>query len=160
MIRSLSRTERRWARAAFGAIYPSHSCEAIEVGICDLDVEAFLGDLLRRIPLMAVLGLRVGIWIVALAPILVLKRFVTILGLTPGEQQALVIALLSSSSYAIRQLVVALKATGGLLFGGDFAVRSVARGEVPMRGALALVASGTLVRRAAKGGRHDGRVFA
>jgi hypothetical protein len=38
--------------------------------------------------------------------------------LAPGERQSLVERLLSSSSYGVRQLVVALKAVGGLYFGG------------------------------------------
>jgi hypothetical protein len=128
MMRSLTRVEYRWARAALGAIYPSDSTESLSLGICDLDIEGFLADLLGRIPLMAALGLRAAIWIVALGPIFLLRRFVTVVRLDRLERQALVGALSSSSIYAVRQLVMALKATGGLLFGAAASVRIAARG--------------------------------
>jgi hypothetical protein len=128
-VRSLARFERNWARAALGAIYPKGASPALPIGIGDLDIEAFLADLLRRIPLTAALGLRVAIWIVALAPVFLMRRLATVARLGPLEQQALVALLLSSSSYAVRQLVMALKATGGLLYGAAESVRAVTRGE-------------------------------
>jgi len=157
MMRSLTRVEYRWARAALGAIYPSQSTDALRLGICDLDVEGFLADLLGRIPFAAALGLRAAIWLVALAPVLLMHRFVTVARLGVLERQALVLALSSSSVYGVRQLVMALKATGGLLFGAAAAVRAAALGEAPdpgrereMRGearAAALVPVEALARR-------------
>jgi hypothetical protein len=123
-VRSLARFERNWARAALGAIYPKGASPALPIGIGDLDIEAFLADLLRRIPLTAALGL-----LVALAPVFLMRRLATVARLGPLEQQALVALLLSSSSYAVRQLVMALKATGGLLYGAAESVRAVTRGE-------------------------------
>jgi hypothetical protein len=147
-MRSLTRVERSWARATLEAIYPARSCDALPLGIGDLDVEGFLADLLRRIPLTSALGLRVAIWIVALAPIFLLRRFVTVNRLGSLEQQAIVLALLSSSIYAVRQLVTALKATGGLLYGAAASVRNTARGESLESSGERLVAPHSLARRA------------
>jgi hypothetical protein len=124
MIRSLTRTERGWAFAALGAIYPSHAHEALSVGVCDLALGEYLADLFATIPLMAVLGLRTAIWMVALAPPFVLGRLSTVVGLDAVERQTLVERLMASSSYGVRQLVVALKAIGGLFFGGAASVRA------------------------------------
>ncbi len=129
MIRSLSKTERDWAFAALGAIYPSHASASLSVGVCDLELGEYLRDLFVNIPLSAVLGLRAAIWIVALAPPFVLRRMVTVMGLDPKERQSLVERLLSSSSYGIRQLVVALKAIGGLFFGGAASVKQAIFGD-------------------------------
>lgn len=128
MIRSLCRTERRWAFAALGAIYPSGASPALSIGVCDLDLGAYLRDVFRTIPLTAALGLRVAIWIVALAPPFVLGRMVTVLGLEPAERARLIEKLVASSSYGVRQLVTALKAVGGLLFGGAGSVQSAILG--------------------------------
>jgi hypothetical protein len=168
VIRSLTRIEERWASVALGAIYPSGSSEALPARIGDRDVRAFLKDLFGRIPLTAAVGLRVAIWIVALAPIFLMRRFVTVAHLDVPERHALLDALSSSSSYAVRQLVVALKATGGLLFG---AAVSLHEGTPPRlladRGASSrssapsvserLVLEQSLVRRKRENGR-DGIV--
>jgi hypothetical protein len=123
MIRSLTRIEQSWACAALAAIYPSGSSEALPVHIDDLDVQGFLKDLFGRIPLTAALGLRVAIWIVGLAPLFLMRRFATVAHLGTHDREMLLEALSRSSSYAVRQLIVALKATGGLLFGAAVSVR-------------------------------------
>ncbi len=128
-MRSMTKVERGWARAALGAIYPSGACDALPMGVCEFDVEGFLDDLFQRIPLQAVLGLRVAVWIVALAPVFLLGRVVTIVRLSEEERQAVVARLLSSTIYSVRQLVVALKATGGLFYGGVGAVRAAVLGD-------------------------------
>src|SRR5580700_9015475 len=98
MMRSLSKTERDWAFAALGAIFPSRASESLPVGVCDLELGEYLRDLFASIPLMAVLGLRAAIWIVALAPPFVLRRGVTVMGLDATERQSLVERLVSSPS--------------------------------------------------------------
>jgi hypothetical protein len=125
MIRSLTRLEERWACAALSAIYPGGGEERWPLGIRQGDVEGFLRDLFARVPLLAALGLRAAIWIVALAPIFLMGRLVTVMRLSSHEQQALLATLSSSSSYAVRQLILALKASGGMLFGAALSVRGI-----------------------------------
>ena len=154
MMRTLSRTERGWAFAALGAIYPSHATDSLPVGVCDLALGEYLRDLFASIPLMAALGLRAAIWIVALAPPFVLRRAVTVMGLDAKERQALVERLLSSSSYGIRQLVVALKAIGGLFFGGAASVKAAIFGEAAGHPASGVIPVGRLTARREEGGHH------
>lgn len=156
MIRSLTRTERDWAFAALGAIYPSRASARLSVGVCDLALGEYLRDLFASIPLMAALGLRAAIWLVALAPPFVLGRRVTVLGLDPDERRTLVDRLLGSPSYGIRQLVTALKAIGGLFFGGASSVKLAIFGEgrVPGRTSPELLPVGMLTARHDAGGTH------
>jgi hypothetical protein len=128
--RTLTATENRWAEAAFGAIFPSNAHPKLRTGIVELDVPTFLTDLRSRVPYRSALGLRLAIWMVALAPIFVLHRFRTITGLDPKAREALVGALLVSSIYPVRQLVILLKAIGALLYGRAASVRSV---MIPIR---------------------------
>jgi hypothetical protein len=125
MKRTLTRTENRWAEAALGGIFPSNAHADLRTGICDLDVQGFLTDVRSRVPYRSALGLRIAIWMVALAPIFVLHRFRTIEGLDPRAREALLAALLVSSFYPVRQLVMLLKAIGALLYGRAASVREV-----------------------------------
>jgi hypothetical protein len=123
--RTLTRVENQWAEAAFGAIFPSNAHPELRTGICDLDVASFLVDLRSRVPYRAALGLRLGIWMVALAPLFVLHRLRTISGLDPRSREVVLAALLGSSIYPVRQLVMLLKAIGALLYGKAASVRAV-----------------------------------
>ena len=122
--RTLFGFERRWAEAALDAIYPTSACETLPFGIAGLGIAAFLDDLLGRLPWISSVGLRASIWIVALAPLTVLHRVSTIVGLGKNERGLLIQLLLKSRFYAVRQLVLALKATGGLLYASAPPVRA------------------------------------
>jgi hypothetical protein len=123
MIRALFRFERVWARAALDAIYPSAASKDLPVGISAFDVDSFFDDLFLRLPLVTALGLRAAIWMVALAPLFVLHRLSTIARLGSGDRNLLILRLLGSQRYAVRQLVMALKATGGIFYGGAPQIR-------------------------------------
>jgi hypothetical protein len=126
----LMRCEERWAEAAMGAIFPGSR----RYGLADIramDVPAFLRGLLGAVPAHAALGMRVAIWLVALAPLVVLGRFATIAGLALPEREAVLARLVASRTYAVRQLAMVLKATGALLYAGDDRVR--ARMQKPRR---------------------------
>jgi hypothetical protein len=133
----LSRLEMRWAEASMGAIFPGSS-ESGLAGIQAMDVRGFLGQVMRIVPFQSALGLRLAVWLVALAPLFVLGRLCTIAGLVPADREKVVGRLVASRAYAIRSLVLILKAIGALLYAGDDAVR--ARMLVPSRPRPALVA--------------------
>jgi hypothetical protein len=119
----LTQWEGRWAEAAIGAIFPG----LLEDGFADIrgmDVPGFLQRVLRTVPFKAALGLRLAIWLVALAPLLLLRRFATIAGLALEEREAVVARLVASETYAVRSLVMILKTMGALLYAGDDAVRA------------------------------------
>jgi hypothetical protein len=123
MMRALFRFERVWARAALETIYPTAASRELPLGISVFDVDSFFDDLLVRLPLLTALGLRAAIWLVALAPLFVLHRLSTIARLGATDRRVLILRLLGSQRYAVRQLVYALKATGGLLYGSSATVR-------------------------------------
>jgi hypothetical protein len=156
MLRSLTGFERAWAFAALGAIYPSHANARLSVGVCDLPLREYLRDLFASVPLTAAIGLRAAIWIVALAPPFVLGRMVTVMGLDAGERQSLVERLLSSPRYGVRQLLVALKAVGGLFFGGAAAVKAAIfdAGASESVSSPQLVPVTSLTTRLSRGGAH------
>jgi hypothetical protein len=123
MTRQLAKFEVRWAEAALGAIFPGESEEGL-AGISGMDVRGFLGDVLRRLPLKAAVGLRLAIWLVALAPLFVLGRLATIARLGVADRERVVGVLVASRSYGVRSLVLILKTMGALLYAGDEAVRT------------------------------------
>jgi hypothetical protein len=119
----LSRVESRWAEAAMEAIFPGSS----EMGLTDIgtmDVGGFLRDLMRDVPWKAALGVRLAIWLVALAPLFVVRRLATITQLGRADRERVVASLVASESYAIRSLVLVLKAVGALLYAADRGVRA------------------------------------
>jgi hypothetical protein len=118
----LSRFESRWAEAAMDAIFPGSGDMGLS-GIRAMNLGGFLRELMVRLPWRAAVGVRLAIWLVALAPWFVLSRFVTIASLEPGDRERVVGALLASESYPIRSLVLVLKAMGALLYAADDGVR-------------------------------------
>ena len=131
----LTRLEHRWAETVMGAIFPG----SIESGLGDIrtmDVRAFLRQLMRSIPFQAALGLRAAVWLVALAPLFLLGRFTTIVGLTVAERERVVAELSVSPSYVVRSLVFILKSMGALLYAGDAAVRARMFVPAPARAGL------------------------
>jgi len=120
---TLSNLETRWAEAALGAIFPG-SKDAGMAGIRGMDVRGFLSEVLGAVPFQAALGLRIAIWLVALAPLFIIGRFKTISGLTQPDRERVVAALVGHRSYALRSLTLILKTMGALLWAGDDAVRA------------------------------------
>ncbi len=116
--RTLTRMEMAWALDAFEAIFPGPQ------GIGTMNVREYIQATFARIPLEPVIGLRLAIWIVALAPLFVLRRFRTLHGLTAEEREHVLVALAANPVYAVRQLVLALKAMAALLYAADPAVRA------------------------------------
>lgn len=105
------------------AIFPGSR----DMGLSDIgamNVGRFLRDLMDHLPLRAAVGLRLAVWLVALAPWVVLRRLVTIARLTPDDRERIVATLVSSRSYAVRSLVLILKAMGALLYAADESVRT------------------------------------
>jgi hypothetical protein len=119
----LTRFETRWAEAEMGAIFPGSSTEGL-ADIRNLGVGAFLQEVMGAEPFKAALGLRLAIWMVALAPLLVLGRLATIAGRKLPDREAVVTRLGGNRSYVVRSLVFILKTMGALLYAGDPAVRA------------------------------------
>jgi hypothetical protein len=119
----LTRFESRWAEASMQAIFPGSR----DMGLSDIramNVDGFLRELMSELPWRAAIGLRLAVWLVALAPFFLMRRLVTIARLGPDDRERIVARLVSSKSYAIRSLVLVLKALGALLYAADDGVRT------------------------------------
>ena len=117
----LTKTERTWCITAFDTIYPG-----VDEGTAmpRAEVDQYVRDVCTTVPFKAFLGLRIATWLVALAPLFVLGRLATIRGLARAEREKLVARLASSRIYTIRQLVMILKAVGGMLYAARPAARA------------------------------------
>jgi hypothetical protein len=118
----LTRFEMAWAEASMQAIFPG-SDDGM-TGIDEMGLRGFLGELMSLLPFRAALGMRVAIWLVALAPLFVLGRLRTIARLAPVDRESVVMAVATSRVYLLRSLVLILKSMGALLYGGDPSVRA------------------------------------
>ena len=126
----LTRFEHRWAEATLGAMFPGSGAEGF-AGIAGMDVHGFLVGVVRALPFKARLGLRAAIWLVAFAPLVVLRRMTTIRGLAPADAERVVASLCASPSYGVRSLVMLLKTFGALLYAGDDGIRARLRPAAP-----------------------------
>jgi hypothetical protein len=112
------RYERRCVTAIFETVLPSESCAAFPLGARDMPIDAFLDHVSRNAPAQFLLGLRIFTWVVTFAPIFVLGRFTTFLGLAAPEQFQLLEALRGSSTYALREIPLFFKMVACLGFCG------------------------------------------
>lgn len=137
-MRALTSMEAAWARAVFGAMFPANAHPRLPHGADAVDVVACFNDVCKSVPARVVVGLRAALWIIALAPIVVLLRLRTIAGLDEDAREKVVLTLLSSRFYFVRQLTLLLKAFGALFFVSSPEVRAAIVGQAP-----ALVTLGT-----------------
>jgi hypothetical protein len=146
--------ELAWAEAAFDAIFPSPPKSGLVHGIAQMKPGVFLDEMLSAAPLEASLGLRVTLWMIALAPLFVLRRFATVTSLDTSDRERLLDRMLSSRIYAVRQLVAGFKAMGSLLYAQSPAIRT----QMSTPTSSPLLADGSLVR--IKATQKDGQEHA
>jgi hypothetical protein len=130
--------ELTWAKAAFDALFPEGS--ALPHGIARMAPERRLYALLITCPFEQAMALRLSIWLLALAPLLLLRRPVTLCGASPTEREHVLARLYLSSIYVVRQLAVAFKATAALFYAQSPEVRAamVAATDLPVADGVAV----------------------
>lgn len=125
--------EMAWTDAAFDGIYPEPRAVAPlrredaacgPCGVARMEPARFFQELLFAAPLEQSLGLRLAVWIVALAPLFTLHKFRTIAQLRSEDRVKVLEKLMASPIYVIRQLVVSLKAMATLLYARSPHVRA------------------------------------
>jgi hypothetical protein len=114
--------ELAWAHAAYDAILPEGS--ALPHGLVKVEPERLLADAIARSPFEQALGLRLTVWMIALAPLWLLRRPKTIGSLEPDERQRVLERLLASRIYAVRQLTAAFKAIAAMFYSLSPAARA------------------------------------
>ncbi len=111
---ALTTVERAWATSALTTIYPAGAHPRVR-GADVIDIGASLEEVLKNAPVRVAFGLRMAVWLFAFAPLYFL-RFRTLPHVDAAGRERMVLALLSSRVYVIRQLAVLLKAFGALMF--------------------------------------------
>jgi hypothetical protein len=119
----LLRFERRWLLRIFEAILPSGMASQVSRGAADVPLGRFLDDFVVHAPLLTVLGLRAALWLVLLAPFLVLRRPRSFLGLERAERVLLLERLRRNDNYVVRELAMFVKMVACLGFCGLAAVQ-------------------------------------
>jgi hypothetical protein len=106
--------EVTWAKAVFDAVLPEHA--GLPHGIAPMKPEHFFARTVAQSSIEQAIGMRLALWIVALAPIWFLRRPTTISSLVPTERQRILDRLLLSPIYVVRQLCLMLKAVASMLY--------------------------------------------
>jgi hypothetical protein len=112
------RFERRWMVRVFEAMLPAGVDPRLGLGAEQVPLGRFVDDLLVRAPFQSVMGLRAGVWILMLAPLFVLRRFRTFMGLSAAERQVVLDRVSRSNIYLVRESAHFLKIVGCLGFCG------------------------------------------
>lgn len=120
----LASFELAWTDAAFDAIYPEPPRSLLPHGVASMHSARFFDDVLSAIPLEQSLGLRVTLWMVALAPLFTIRRLGTIASIGADDRARVLTRLVTSSNYFVRQLTMSFKAMATLLYAKSEAVRA------------------------------------
>jgi len=120
----LASFELAWTDAAFDAIYPEPPRSLLPHGVASMHPARFFDDVLSTIPLEQSLGLRVTLWMVALAPLFTIRRLGTIASIGADDRTRVLTRLVTSSNYFVRQLTMSFKAMATLLYAKSEAVRT------------------------------------
>ena len=114
--------ERAWVAAAFDAVFPEGT--VLPHGIARMEPGRYYAEAVEKAALEQALGLRASLWIVALAPLWLLRTPRTIASIGPGDRRRVLERLLASPIYAVRQLVAAFKAMAAMLYAQSPAARA------------------------------------
>lgn len=120
----LASFELAWSDAAFDAIYPEPPVSMLPHGIASMHPARFFDGVLAEIPLEQSLGLRLTLWMIALAPLFTIRRFGTIASITPEDRARVLERLITSRIYVVRQLAMSFKAVATLLYAQSDVVRA------------------------------------
>jgi hypothetical protein len=100
--------ERRWARHLLAAFAPAGSA-GLSPSEHEVDYLGVLTRMMRETTPLAALGLRLAIWMAALAPLWLWGRISTISKLKSDRRTQLLVELLAHRVFAVRELSLLLK---------------------------------------------------
>ena len=121
---ALASFEAAWTDAAFDTIYPEPPGSALPHGILSMHPARFFDSVLATVTFEQSLGLRLTLWMIALAPLFTIRKLATIASLGSGDRVCVLERLLASRSYFVRQLTLSFKAIATLLYAQSESVRS------------------------------------
>jgi hypothetical protein len=148
----MTRFELRWAEDLLAAFAPP-SGPGLAPHRGEVRYAAVLRRMLGEATPLAAIGLRLAIWIAALAPLWLWGRLKTASLLAPGERPELLRQLLRHRSFAVRELTTLLKLVAMMALLGTDTVR--ARSGYDNVQSIARVESGVRVRLPLVAGRAE-----
>ncbi len=119
----MTHLEDKWATQALGAFAPS-GAQGLSPLPNEVDYLATFRRMSRLSTPLAALGLRLALWLVALAPLWLCGRCMTISRLAEPERALLLSRLLTHSSFAVRELTLLLKFAAAMALLGTASVRA------------------------------------
>lgn len=126
--------ELAWTDAAFDAIYPAPPASMLPHGVASMHPARFFDSVLASIPFEQSLGLRVTLWMIALAPLFTIRRLGTIASIGAEDRGRVLERLVTSPNYFVRQLAMSFKAIATLLYAKSEAVRAAMATPVAVAG--------------------------
>ena len=139
----MTRWELRWAKHLLGAFAPSGGPGLAPLP-GEVDYESAFMRMRRHATPIAALGLRVALWMAALAPMWLWGRLATVSKLASERRSELLRQLLSHRTFAVRELTMLLKLAATMALLGTPSVR--ARSGYDSVQAPAVVESGVRVK--------------
>lgn len=115
--------ELAWTDATFDAIYPDPPESRLPHGIRALAPARLLDALVRSAPFEQSFGIRVTLWLIALAPLFTIRKLGTIASIDPVDRRRVLEHLVASPIYLVRQLVIGIKALASLFYATSPAIR-------------------------------------
>ncbi len=115
--------ERRWARALLAAFAPPEGSGLAPIAD-EVDYVGVLGRMMREATPMAALGLRMALWMAALAPCWLWGRLCTVTKLAVERRSELLGQLLVHRWFAVRELSLLLKLGAAMALLGTPSVRA------------------------------------
>ena len=119
----MTRLERRWAQALLESFAPVGGPGLAPLP-GEVDYLGTFGALVRRARPRAAWGLRVAVWLAALAPLWLWGRLRTVTGLSRAARTALLEELLAHRSFPVRELALLLKLAAAMALLGTSSVRA------------------------------------
>jgi hypothetical protein len=119
----MMRFERRWAQHLLAAFAPP-SGEGLSPGPTEVDYLGVLARMRRQASPLAAFGLRIAVWVAALAPLWRWGRLATITKLATERRSELLRELLSPRLFAVRELTLLLKLCAAMALLGSPSVRA------------------------------------
>ena len=121
---ALASFELAWTDAAFDTIYPEPPLSVLPHGVLSMHPARFFQSVLASVPLEQSVGLRVTLWMIALAPLFTIRKLGTIASVGPEDRVRVFERLLTSRNYFVRQLTMSFKAIATLLYARSERVRA------------------------------------
>jgi hypothetical protein len=124
--------ERRWARHVLAAFAPVGGPGLAPV-LDEVDYEGALRRMMRGASPLAAAGMRLALWIAALAPIWLWGRVTTVTRLAVERRPELLRQLLGHRAFAVRELTMLLKLCAAMALLGTPSVRARSSYDLSVR---------------------------